>query len=378
MTQKSTLSGSFWAGMVAIAIGLIAGIWGVVSLLTRGHVAMGVNDQMPWGILVPGYVFFVAASAGCVIVALGYALGIKRFAHIMKRAIFLAIITLLAGGGLIFIELGSPQNAINFILSPNPLSPMGWMLGFYTLYLVMLLIEFYLISTGRVSNLRTISMFTAFSAIAVHSTLGGIFGLAAVRTYWGGALSPVYFILIAMLIGTALLLLVTILTYKLTKATMSSELHALVLDLGKFLGIVLGVGIFFTLWKTLAGLRSTVDSTLIAYQDTVGLWWFWVFVVLIGLVIPIVLLLNSKTRNLNVVALSSVLVLIGMFAARVEFTLGGEIVPVMKDLVHPGFSSHYAPTFVEIAILGLAFSGVALLYVLGARKLELDKVAEHD
>ena len=377
MTQKNT-SGLFWAGMAAIAIGLIAGIWGVISLLTQGHAAMGVNDQIPWGVLVPGYVFFVAASAGCVIVALGYALGIKRFALIMKRAIFLAIITLLAGGALILIELGSPLKAINFVLSPNPLSPMWWMLVFYTLYLAMLLVEFYLITTGRVSNLRTISVFTAFSAIAVHSTLGGIFGLAAVRTYFGGALSPVYFILIAMLIGTALLLLVTILTYKLTKATMSAELHALVLDLGKFLGIVLGVGIFFTLWKIIAGLRSTVDSTVIAYQDTVGLWWYWVFVILIGLVIPIVLLLNPKTRNINVVALASVCVLIGMFGARVEFTLGGEIVPVMKDLVHPGFSSHYAPTFVEIAILGLAFSGVALLYILGARKLELDKVAEHD
>lgn len=368
----------FLAGVGFAVLGLIIGVWGAISKLVGGHELLGTNDQIPWGVLVPSYVFFVAASAGCVIVALGYAMGIKQFAHIMKRAIFLAILTLIAGGILIFLDLGSPQNAINFMLSPNIQSPMWWMSFFYTLYLIMLCTEFYLILAGRTSKLSTVSLFTAFSAIAVHSTLGSIFGLASVRSYFGGALSPVYFILIAILIGTALLLLVTILHYKLTRTTMSTELNKLVLNLGKFLGIAVAVGIFFTIWKIIAGIRGTVETTTLGYQYILSQWWYWVFVIIIGLIIPVALLLNSKIRNLNTIAFASFMVLIGMYMARVEFTLGGQVMPVIKNLVHPGFSSTYMPSIVEISIVTLAVSLVSILYLVGARGFQLEKVADHD
>jgi molybdopterin-containing oxidoreductase family membrane subunit len=298
---------------------------------------------------------------------------------VMKRAVFLAIVTMLAGGVLIILDLGSPQSMIYPIISPNPASPLWWMGIFYFLYLVLLLVEFYLITKNDGTKLRVLSVFTAFSAIAVHSTLGGIFGFASVRSYFGGALSPVYFILIAMVIGTALLLFVTILQYKLTRTTMSAALHDVVLDIGRFLGVVLGVVIFLTIWKDLVGIHSTVATTALAYQHILATWWYWVLVILIGLVIPVFLLLNPRTRNLNVIALASVLVLIGMFTARVEFTTGGQIVPVVADLRHLAYPlGSYSPTFVEIAVEMFAFAGAALVYTFGARKLELEKVPQHD
>ncbi|MEE8414162.1 MAG: NrfD/PsrC family molybdoenzyme membrane anchor subunit [Dehalococcoidales bacterium] len=378
MEKKST-GASFYVWIAIIALALAVGVWGTLTLLIDGHSTTGTNSQIPWGIFVPGYIFFVAASAGCVIVSLGYALGMKKLELVMKRAVFMGIVTLLAGGLLIILDLGSPLTSIRFFISPNLESPMWWLSIFYLIYLILLVIEFYLIHKNRVGQIKVVGIFAGLAAIAVHSTLGGIFGFAAVRTYFGGAFSPVYFILIAVIIGTALLLLVTILQYKLTRTPMSPELNGVVLDLGKLLGVVLGIAIFFTLWKDLAGIRSTLATTALGYEHVLSAWWYWVFVIILGLIVPFILLLNPKTRNLNSIAITSVLVLIGMFAARVEFTIGGQVAPVVADLKHLAFPlGTYSVTFVEFAVVIFAVAVAALLYTIGTRTLALDKVPKHD
>jgi molybdopterin-containing oxidoreductase family membrane subunit len=379
MAEQRSVNRAFYGWMMVVIIALVLGAYGVARLLIDGHSTTGAGSQIPWGIFVPGYVFFVAASAGCVIISLGYALGITRFALIMKRAIFLAIITLISGGILIILDLGSPQMFFNFVVSPNLQSPMWWMSIFYIVfYLILLLVEFYLIHTQNVKYLRAISMLVSLSAIAVHSTLGAIFGFAFVRTYFGGAFAPIYFILIAIVIGIALLLFVAILQYKLTRTKMSPEFHDLMLDLGKVLGVVVGIMIFFTIWKDLAGISTTIATTSLAYEHLLSTWWYWVVVILIGLIIPIVLLLNPKTRNINNIVLASVFVLIGMFAARFEYTLGGQIVPVLQDLKHLAYPlGSYSPTFIEIAVLIFSIAVAALLYTVGNRKLELEDIPRH-
>jgi len=385
MTGTKSRSRLLYGWITVLVIGISLGIWGAATLLINGHGNAGTSDQMPWGIFVPGYVFFVAASAGCVIVSLGYVLGVKKFALVMKRAVFLAIVTLVAGGILIILDLGSPQTAFYFLFSPNFQSPMWWMSFFYSLYFVLLLIEFYFIikNDGKGKNdgkkLKIMSLSTALSAIAVHSTLGSIFAFAAVRTYFGGALSPIYFILIAVVIGIAMLLLVTILQYRLSGTQMSPELNGVVLDLGKLLGVVLGIAIFFTLWKDLEGIRSTLATTALGYEHVLASWWYWVLVIILGLIVPFILLINSKTRKLNVIAFATTLVLVGMFAARFEFTIGGQIAPVIENLQHLAYPlGSYSVTFVEVAIMILSVTVAALLYTIGARTLSLEKVPTHD
>ena len=379
MTEKKTLSLPFWIWITVVIAAILVGIWGAFTLLVTGHAAAGTSDQMPWGIFVPGYIFFVAASAGCVIVSLGYALGMKKLELVMKRAVFMGIATLIAGGILIILDLGSPLTAIRFFISPNLSSPMWWLSQFYLIYLILLVVEFYLIHTKKVGGIKVVGVFAGLAAIAVHSTLGGLFGLAAVRTYFESAFSPIYFILIAVIIGAALLLFTTILQYKVTRKEMSPELHSVVMGLAKFLGVMVGIAIFFTIWKDLTGLRSTIPTTALAYEHLLGVWWYWVVVLMMGLITPIFLLLNPRTRKLNFILVASVLVLIGMFAARIEFAIGGEIVAIVQNLQHlQSPLGHYSPTFVEIAVVMLAFSTVALLYTFGVKKLALEQVPRHD
>jgi len=379
MANEKSSSWSFYGWITILVIGLLIGIWGAATLLINGHVTIGTSDQMPWGIFVPGYIFFVAASAGCVIVSLGYALGIKKLEFVMKRAVLLGIVTLLAGGLLIILDLGSPLTSIRFFISPNIQSPMWWLSIFYLMYLILLIIEFYLIHKHKVRQIQVVGVLAGLAAIAVHSTLGGLFGLAAVRTYFESAFSPIYFILIAVIIGTALLLFTTILQYKVTRKEMSPELHSIVLSLAKFLGVMVGIAIFFTIWKDLTGIRSTIETTALAYEHLLVTWWYWVIVLLMGLIIPIILLLKRGTKKLSVILVASSLVLIGMFTARIEFTIGGEIVAIIQNLQHlQSPLGSYSPTFVEIAVVILAFALAAFLYTLGARKFALEEVTNHD
>jgi len=378
MAEQKSASRGYYIWIAVVVIALVLGAWGVGKLLIEGHASAGTSSQMPWGIFVPGYIFFVAASAGCVIVSLGYAIGIQKLELVMKRAVLLGIVTLLAGGLLIILDLGSPLTSIQFMLSPNVQSPMWWLAIFYLIYLILLVVEFVLIHKHKVKQIKVVGVTAGLAAIAVHSTLGGLFGLAAVRTYFESAFSPIYFILIAVIIGTALLLLTTIIQYKVTKKEMSPDLHSIVMSLAKFLGVMVGVAIFFTIWKDLTGIRSTIDTTALAYEHLLSVWWYWVVVLLMGLIIPLFLLLNSGTRKLYGIVAASVLVLIGMFAARIEFTIGGEIVAVIQNLQHlQSPLGSYSPTFVEIAVVIFAIALAALLYTVGNRKLELEDVPRH-
>ncbi len=378
MTEKKSSGWAFYVWMTLIVVGLAVGIWGTATLLINGHATIGTSDQVPWGIFVSTYVFFVAASAGCVIVALGYALGIKWLDLVMKRAVFLAIVTLLVGGLMILLDLGSPLTSIRFYLSPNFQSPMWWLSVFYLMYMILLVLEFVLIHKHKVKQVQVLGVFAGLAAIAVHSTLGGLFGFASIRTFFAGAISPIYYMLIAVAVGMALLLVAIIIEHKVTKKEMSPELHKAVGSLATFLGVIVGVVIFFTIWKDLTGARSAIETTAVAYDHILSAWWYWVFVILMGLVIPIFLLLNLRKRRINGILIASILLLIGIFVARWEFVFGAQIVMLVPNLQHQAPLGSYSPTFVEIAVEIFAFATAAFLYTMGTRKLALEEVVRHD
>ena len=129
MSETRTLKWRFNPWMAMIVIGFAFGLFGVVYTLTSGFGAWGIDDQIPWGIVTATYVFLVAASAGCVTISLGHALGVKGFDLIIKKAVLLAIVTLLAGGVLIFLHIGYPLNIFYLLISPNFASPLGWMVS---------------------------------------------------------------------------------------------------------------------------------------------------------------------------------------------------------------------------------------------------------
>jgi molybdopterin-containing oxidoreductase family membrane subunit len=99
---------------------------------------------------------------------------------------------------------------------------------------------------------------------------------------------------------------------------------------------------------------------------------FWFFEVLIGMLIPVTLLLNRRTRTPLGVMYAGLLSTFGIFFMRYDLVVAGQLVSMREgaaDLV--GGLLHYAPSLTEVAIVVGAISLCLFLYTLAEHLLPL-------
>jgi len=105
-------------GLIISLILVGIGILGAINILLNGEQVMGINNQIPWGILIAGYVFFAVSSTGVGLVSsLGHVFHIKKFEILSKRALLISIILLLCGFGVLALELANPLHLIYILFS---------------------------------------------------------------------------------------------------------------------------------------------------------------------------------------------------------------------------------------------------------------------
>lgn len=358
------------------ALGLFAsliafGLIGTLFLLFKGHHIMGTSQQFPWGLLISTYVFFVVSSTGlCLVSSIGHVFGIAPFHAVAKRSVVLAIITLMAGFLVMGIETPQPLHMLYMMVSPNWTSAIFWMGSLYGVYLVFLFGEFwYMIMRENHAKARLFAMLAFFSAIAAHSNLGAVFGFLHARPYWEGPYMPIYFILSALLSGSAILILL----FYLHEGKDSSS--PVVPAIAKLLTLFLSITIFFTIWKVLTGLYGHVPGKADAYRALLTGPYalnFWLLEVAVGMVIPLVLLLRNKTRKAAFTA--AALSILGIFFMRYDLVMVGQVVPldVIDQMPLPVTLLKYTPTWVEWAVVSLGIGFTGLCYLLAEKRFDLN------
>ncbi|MDO8691863.1 MAG: NrfD/PsrC family molybdoenzyme membrane anchor subunit [Dehalococcoidia bacterium] len=396
----------WWIALLAVVTAVGLGTMGVGFLWGHEQVYT-VAPGVPWGILISTYVFFVVSSTGmCLVSSLGHVFGMKQFEPVAKRAVFLAIVTLLAGFVAIGAELERPWRLVYAILTPNATSPMWWMSTLYSIYLALMVVEFFFLSRADISRklrafqARRAGILSALApverdaspasvardkqiakivglsgvvvAVAAHSTLGAVFGLVQ-RPFWHGPYLPIYFILSAFVSGSAILASVTVLTYRFTGTGLPAQTRQLVLALGRLLLMLLVILLFFTTWKLLVALNSSpeeVEPVRLLLQGPMSPA-FWGLEVLLGVLIPIILLLYPWRNALPAILCASLMVILGIFAARYDFILVGQIIP-LAGATDP---LAYSPSIAEMLITAGAFGFCMLLYSVGRKFLPLGERA---
>jgi molybdopterin-containing oxidoreductase family membrane subunit len=348
------------------------GLYAAVIKFQHPEEAMGTGQWVPWGLLISTYVFFVVSSTGlCFVTSFGHVFGYKMYDLIGTRGVFLAIITIMSGFTAIIAELESPWRMLYYMISPNLLSPMWWMGLLYGIYLVFMIGEFIFLAIIKNHNIaRLLGAGGVTSALTAHSTLGGVFGLSLARPLWYGPYYPIYFILSALVSGSALLLFVVITTYRVKKQEIPEDMTELLFHLSKLLIFFLAVNVFFYTWKIIVAVYAHIPGkyegvmTLLNGPLSMG---FWVFEVFLGIMVPFALLLYPG-RTLNRIAIASFLIVSGIFALRFDFVSAGQLYPVLGG-------SHYAvyfPSQVEILIVLGGIALCALMYTLGDKFLPLN------
>jgi molybdopterin-containing oxidoreductase family membrane subunit len=370
-------------------VGMILGLlmfsglfYGAYNFLYHGHHTLANSKEVPWNLFIVMYAFAISSIGLSYIASFGIVLGIKQFDVIARRALFLAILIINAGMISVAADMRQPLHAMYLILTTHPTSPLGVVAITINLYLLLIMAELYLlIKRGHEDRLVRIVATAAFgTALVVHSFHGAIFGLAHSRAFWSGPYYPIYFLLSALFCSSSIILLVTYGTYKVTGVQITAKLENTLRDIGKMLVYLLGIGMFFLFWKMTYAWYVDKPETKLLFVGPYAIN-FWVFEVLLGYLIPIILIVISQ-YNLRVMAFAAFLALVGLFMSRYDFIIVGQLSPYL------GFApfgselggstsklglAAYMPNFVEIAT-GIGLLGMVLTaYVLGCKFLPLSK-----
>jgi len=369
---------SFFALMVLA--GTAAGIH---AKMIGSLAAYGVSREVPWGILISTYVFFVVTSTGlCLVSSIGHVFGVKDFVPIAKRSVFLAVATIMAGFFVIFFEIENPlRMAVYNVISPNLTSNIWWMGTLYGAYMVFMAVEFMLLVKGKYKVATLVGFLGVVAGVAAHSNLGAVFGMLDGREFWYGPFMPIYFIASAMMSGAAAIIFFTWVAHKINGEEIEPETKR-ALEVTTKVGILLiAVILFFTIWKFIIGFAGGEAKIMALRSLLTGpfAFNFWVLEIGVGMIIPLVLYLQSRGRNLPLMALASAMMIFGIFFMRYDLVIVGQAVPVYYEMNvtdYPGLFT-YTPSAHEIMVVLGGIGLVGLIFLLGEKIFGGHKTEAH-
>jgi len=363
---------------IAVAVsGLFAAAgvaFGLHAMLVGHEHTYGVTREIPWGLLIAAYVFFVVTSTGlCLVSSIGHVFNVEAFKPIAKRSVFLAIVTIISGFYVIGFEIENPwRMPIYNMLSPNPTSNIWWMGTLYGAYLFFMVIEFALLQMDKHKVAGMFGLMGVIAGVAAHSNLGAVFGLLAGREFWHGPYMPIYFITSAMMSGCAAVVFFFWMGYKLNGWQMSEALQGSLRSVAKLGATLISVIMFFTTWKMISGIsgqppgKYEAMEALISGPYSVN---FWVGEVMLGMVIPFALILMARAKNLPMLFVAAASSIVGIFFMRYDLVVVGQIVPHFHGLgvndLPELFS--YTPSFHEVMVTVGGISLCAMGFLMGER-----------
>jgi Ni/Fe-hydrogenase subunit HybB-like protein len=342
-----------------------------------GAEVFGTSPTFEWGWLISGYVFLVVTTSGlCLVSSLGMVFGIDRFKPVELRHVLLALLFLVAGFGVIALDLHYPIRLLfGVVMSPSPSSPMWWMGTVYALYLGVIVFELWanLSTHPRLAHAACVT--SSGVALVAPSTLGMVFGSLVSRPFWQGSEVPLYLLLTAVLSGASVLGIAFAAVQWLRLPGHGPEAEGVLVGIRRLLLIVLAAVIGYTLIRTgvavLFGSAAERDAVRALLAGPLGLE-SWLVRTGIGFVAPLLILAWPWGRRSITVFVASTLTMVGLLADRLEFVAAGQIAPstAVAGVMPAGYAS-YAPSLDEIGIVVGAIAVIALVYSLAERFLDL-------
>ena len=373
----------------------VAGVLTVVGIalwavqLSGGMVQTAMRNLDSWGLYITMFMFFVGLSAGGLIISsVPKAFGIKGFGGISKVAVMSSIAATVAAIGFVVVDLGQPLRLWELFAYSNLGSPLMWdiiVLGTYLILSCAYLWAQVQADKGKVSHtaLRVISVVALVCAVLVHSVTAWIFGLQQGHEMWHTALLAPWFVSSALVCGTALVMLVCMALSKAGYLEFSRENQV---KLVKLLGAFVVVDLYFFGCDLLTEAFPAAGGAEVVAMLTSGALapFFWVEIV--GCAVCAVICFTPSLRTNPLIAVASVLAIIGILCKRVQLLVGGfqianlDMAGVMTPFTITNWESGmagayqgmvYWPAPIEWGVcLGVAALAV-LVFLLGVKFLPL-------
>ena len=404
----------WFRGLVVLAlIGLAFGVYGMYERLFFGLNPVAFGSYVPWGLWVAFYLFFLGLSAGAFLVTiLTYVLNLKHFEGIAPLSAFVVLIALICEVQFILLDLGTMHRAFyQFFLTPSFSSIMLWGFMLFNSMLLLYAVKTFLLVrgglirranenkglAGKIYGLMSLGQKTyteemsrrddrwvhiiAWISLPVgllfYGANGAFFAILMNRPIWNSALTPLLFVVAALLSGGALVAFLTHVFRQKDPLNPDGvcEEDRLCLDLGKVILFLLAVFLVLEAMQFFVGYQTATTNIVTSLDLMVkgqGAWVFWVVHLLIGSLIPLALLIFG-IHNPRAVSWACFLIFVTFVAVRYNFVVSDLAVYKIEGLetafVHPRLTTDYKPNLNEWMVSAWIISTGLIAFVVGIRYL---------
>ncbi len=386
-----------------LGVMLLVGAYGMWQTLWHGLAVTNLTDRVPWGLWITHDLSAIALGAGAfTFSAVVYLFRIKRFEPIARMAVFVGFLGYSSAMLALAMDIGRPDRFYHPLIYWNVHSVLWEITLCVILYSTVLIIEFVpIVLESRFFNgrprarafghmlhkLTPVMAAVGLGLSLLHqSSLGATYGVLSGREIWFKPSMPVLFILSAVAGGVSLTLLVTIVVSKLSGRELIDKF--LRRDIARLAAFALLAYLYLKMWDWAATsyyshAPGTADALLRLQATTPYTQSFWIIEVFLGILVPVVILLNRPLRRqTGLLIFALVLVIVGVVVNRWNVTLSGLTVPpqwspgVLGNVVATPYFPSWVEVFVSLGILAYAL----LVLTLGVKYLPLFRktaVAEH-
>jgi len=376
-------SAKIWVGVLGLIALWAFGSW--IYQLTQGLIVTGIRDEVSWALYITTFAFLVGLSAGGLIMAsAAEVFGARSLRPLARIGVLSAAACVLVAAMAIIPDLGRPDRVLNLFRYPNWSSPLIWDIMIIIIYLVFSVVDLMLMTrrggtpSSRARAIRIVAYIGLPAAVLLHSITAWIFGLQFARPFWNTALMAPLFVTSAILSGTALIALVALAAQRFGNLSLPEATWSVV---RKLIATTLAIDLFLVaadyitiIWGNIPRDRAVLDMLLPGGSWQVLFWLEW----LVGGLIPFLLLVVPRDRRRSWhLGLAAALVLVGVYAFRIELVIGGLLKPILwfppgvalgsTNVYSSSFqlTGSYHPSWVEYSIAAGLMAFLALLLTLG-------------
>lgn len=359
---------SLIVGIIALLVGSIA----VFRVLILGDLG-ALSTEVPWGLWVGLYEYFVLLEVGAVLsfILLRYGAGIKELDKLGPIIMLTALAALVGALVSIFHDLGQPFRVWRPIFAPDFGSLLTWMIWLHLIYLIILIGELWAYRIGRKDIVQKMAYVSIPVGAGLVAVLGSFLSVAAARPLWNDLLLPVVYLISAFVVGSGLVLLQHLLF---SPAKGTEEYKQIAHRLGRWFFAWILVGIFTALTISLVMTYAEVPATAaILNQILFGeyAWTVWVFHVGLGIILPLILLywqdsVQDFSRRVWALGTASALMVVNFLMVPMNV-----VVPAMAyrydHIQDTLIRFDYFPKLVEWGVLVFVVGLMLVIFAIGVR-----------
>jgi Ni/Fe-hydrogenase subunit HybB-like protein len=290
-----------------------------------------ITQQEAFGLFIAVYFYLTGLSAGSFILStLAYGFGMEQYKSLGRVGVILATVLLVIAPLFLLLHIGVPHRAWHLFVYLNFESPITWGSFLLILYPINCIIYGYFMFREQKKLTRLFGLIGIPLAISVHGYTGFILAFGKARALWNTALMPILFLVSAIVSGIALMILVCIVKDRFFSKLKKID-YPLLENLGKMLAWAIVFDLFLVGCDILVLLISHADAQESAHLLLTGSFFplFLIVENLLGKIVPFILLVVPRFRNLVTMIIASLLVVIGIFFMRYVVVVGGESIPLI-------------------------------------------------